>query len=161
MDTLPKSASATAPLAPLDASHALRLTPIPPTTCPSFPLTHPYVELVYAPRLGPSAVLVARYLGRVLAANDKPVTICPAALSLELGMRSRNEEPLGRNSRLRRAIDRLARERLVQWIDDQHLAVFTAAPAVSSRARDALPPAARHAHDRFVNVIDLRDGHAR
>lgn len=94
-----------AALAPLDESRALYLTALRPRSHPSFHLTHLYFELVYAPALGPSATLLGRYLGRVLAAHgDEKVQLCPAALSLELGLRSSSANPLGERSLLRRAI---------------------------------------------------------
>ena len=158
MDALPNNALVAAALAPLDESRALQLTALPVTTQPSFHLTHPYFEMVYAPSLGPSAVLLGRYLGRVLAAHEnETILVCPAALSREVGMRSSSEDPLGERSLLRRTIDRLEHDHIVRWLEPQHLGVLTAVPAVSDRVRDKLPAAARHAHDQFVNVIDLRD----
>jgi len=158
MDTIPSTAPAPAALAPLDGGHALWLTALPPASHPSFELTHPYVELVYAHTLGPTAVLVARYFGRMLAVHPSPAAVCPAALALELGLRASSEDPLGHRSSLRKALDRLAHQRVARWVEDHHLAVYSAIPAVSDRVRDKLPPAAREAHDNFVDVIDLRDG---
>lgn len=158
MDSIPSTASAPAALAPLHGGHALTLTALPPMSFPSFELTHPYVELVYAHSLGPTAVLLARYFGRMLALHPSPIAICPIALALELGLRSSSEDPLGHRSSLRKAIDRLTHQRVARWVDDNHLAVYTAVPAVSDRVRDRLPPAARQAHDNLVDVIDLRDG---
>ena len=135
----------------------LQLSLIPMRTQPSFPLTHTYFEVVYAPILGPSAVLVARHLARKLATADDGVAVCPATLARELGLRAGGDDPLGRRSRLRRAIDRLEHHHLARWFDDQHLGLVSAAPALSTRTRDTLPPAARRAHDRILEVIDLRD----
>lgn len=158
MDPNPSSAAAPAALAPLHGGHALRLTALPPVSQPSFDLTHPYVELVYAHSLGPTAVLLARYFGRMLTLHPSPIAICPIALALELGLRSSSEDPLGHRSSLRKALDRLVHQRVARWVDDNHLAVYVAVPAVSDRVRERLPPAARHAHDNLVGVIDLRDG---
>ena len=159
MNANPSSAPPSPAVALVDGRGALRLTPVAPISHPSFALTHPYVELVYTSSLGTSAVAVARSFGRLLALHRAPISICPIALALELGMRSSNGgDLLGRRSTLRGAIDRLEHERLVRWIGDHQLAVHTAVPAVSDRVRDKLPPAARQAHDHFVNVIDLRDG---
>ncbi len=158
MDALPNNALVAAALAPLDESRALQLTALPVTTQPSFHLTHPYFEIVYAPTLGPSAVLLGRYLGRVLAAHDnETILVCPAALSREVGMRSNSDDPLGARSLLRRSIERLEHDRIVRWLEPQHLGVVTSVPAVSERVRDKLPAAARRTHDHFVGVIDLRD----
>ncbi len=148
-----------AALAPLDETRALYLTALPQASRPSFHLTHPYFELVYAPALGPSATLLGRYLGRVLATHgDEKVQLCPSALSLELGLRSSSGDPLGERSLLRRAIERLEHNRIARWLELQHLGMCTEVPPVSDRVRDKLPKAARRAHDQFVGVIDLRDG---
>jgi hypothetical protein len=148
-----------AALAPLDESRALYLSALPTTSRPSFHLTHPYFEIVYAPVLGPSATLLGRYLGRVLASHgDEKVQLCPAALSLELGLRSSSADPLGDRSLLRKAIERLEHSRIARWLEPQHLGMCTAVPPVSNRVRDKLPTAARRAHDQFAGVIDLRDG---
>lgn len=159
MDAPSNPVPVAAALAPLDETRALYLTALHPASRPSFHLTHPYFELVYAPALGPSATLLGRYLGRVLAAHgDEKVQLCPAALSLELGLRSSSENPLGERSLLRRAIDRLEHEHLARWLEPQHLGMYIEVPAVSDRVRDRLPKAARRAHDQLVGVIDLRDG---
>ena len=154
----PSGSSDVSAIEQLDESRVLVLTSLPPRPGPSFALNHPYVELVYAPSLGPSAVLLARHLGRVLAAHgDKPARVCPAALSLELGMRASSDEPLGARPLLRRAIDRLERHHVVRWHQPRHLGVLIEVPPVSERVLVKLPPAARRAHDHFVEVIDLRD----
>ena len=93
---------------------ALRLTPLRCTSAPSFALTHPYLELVYGPILGPTAVLVARNLGRRLAATSGPITVSVVAIAVELGLRASHDEPLGKQSPVRHAIDRLEHTHLVQ-----------------------------------------------
>jgi hypothetical protein len=103
-------------------------------------------------------VLLARYFGRMLALHPSPLAICPITLALELGLRSSSEDPLGHRSSLRKALDRLVHQRVARWVEDNHLAVYVAVPAVGERVRDRLPPAARQAHDNLVGVIDLREG---
>ncbi len=142
--------------APTDEANALRLTPIAPTALRTYPLTHPYVEIVFTPSLGPTPIALARYIGRILAAHDSPVTVCTVALAHELGIRARQEQPLGMKSSLRRSLDRLEWAQFIEWIDDHHIAVQTEIPAVNDQARSRLPPAARYAHDQFIDVIDLR-----
>ncbi len=142
-------------------ANVLRLTALAPLPGITFELTDPYLEIVYLPSLGPTAVLLARYLGRLLHQHPKGVHVCTLELSRELGMTSsKQQSPLGARSRLRKAVDRLENERIVRWLDEQHLGVQLGIPAVSGRARDRLPPVARQAHDLFVQsyVIDLRDG---
>ena len=154
----PRGSSEVEPIEQLDESRVLVLRPLQPRPGPSFPLHHLYVELVYRPSLGPSGVMLARHLGRVLAAHgDKPARVCPAALSLELGLRASSDEPLGARSRLRQAINRLERLHIVRWQQPRHLGILTEVPPVSERILDKLPPEARRAHDHFVEVIDLRD----
>ena len=134
-----------------DESPSLLVTPVESTRHPSFALTHPYVELVYASTLGPTAVLLARSLGRLIAESGAPIGVPATALALELGLRSaRESDPLGRRSPFRKAVDRLAHERLVRWVATDHLVVYTAAPAVSDRVRRQLPPTALRAHDHFL-----------
>lgn len=159
MDAPSNPVPVAAALAPLDETRALYLTTVPQPSRTSFHLTHPYFEIVYAPMLGPSATMLGRYLGRVLATHgDEKVQLCPAALCLELGMRSSSGNPLGERSLLRRAFERLEHNRIARWIEPQHLGMYIEVPPVSDRVRDKLPKAARRAHDQFVGVIDLRDG---
>lgn len=157
MDTTSPQATGTRILAPTDERTALHLTPLQPTAVRSFGLSHPYVEIVYMPLVGPTSVLLLRYLGRLLGASRDPVAVCAASLAKELGLRARSDDPLGKLSSLRKAIDRLEHPRLVRWLDDNHLGIMTEAPAISDRTRAKLPPAARSAHDQFVRVVDLRD----
>lgn len=139
-----------------DEAGSLRLTPLPPVTQPAFALTHPYFEFVYAPTLGPAAVLVARRLGRVLVNRGAPIAVSAVALSLELGLRASHNEPLGKNSSLRHALDRLAHERIIKWFDEHHIGVHTAVPVVSKQVRDRLPPNIRDIHDGLVGAFELR-----
>jgi hypothetical protein len=134
----------------------LSLTPLPPVTHPCFELTHPYFELVYAPSVGPTAVLLARSLGRLLAANVAGTSICASALAIELGLKS-GTGPIGKRSTLNRSIDRLAHLRIVRWLGDSHLGVHTSVPVVSDRVLGRLPPGARAAHEQIVRVVDLRE----
>ncbi len=159
MDAPSNPVPVAAALAPLDETRALYLTTLPQPSRTSFHLTHPYFEIVYAPMLGPSATMLGRYLGRVLATHgDEKVQLCPAALCLELGMRSSSGDPLGERSLLRRSFERLEHTRLARWLEPQHLGMCIEVPPVSDRVRDKLPKAARRAHDQFIGVIDLRDG---
>lgn len=131
-------------------SGALRLTPLPALRMPAFPLRHLYVEVVYAPLLGPAAVLVAKNLGRHLDAERGPVTVSIVDIAFEVGLRASHDEPLGQRSRLRHAIDRLVHDHIVQWLGPADLGVHTSVPIASERALAKLPQAAREAHYRFV-----------
>lgn len=141
--------------APVDE---LRLTPLPCTSAPSFALTHPYLEVVYGPILGPTAVLVARNLGRRLAAASGPITVSVVAIGFELGLRASHKEPLGKRSPVRHAIDRLKHTHLVQWLAPDHLAVQTEVPAANERTLARLPESAAEAHRHFVAGPDVDPG---
>ncbi|HET6753327.1 MAG TPA: hypothetical protein VFH23_05175 [Jiangellaceae bacterium] len=129
---------------------ALRLLPLTPASEPAFPLLHPYVEVVYAPIVGPTAVLLARSLGRHLMATPGPATVSPVVLALALGLRATHDHPLGKRAALRHALDRLEHAHLVRWLGDTDLGVHTGAPAVNERTLSKLPPPARAAHQHFI-----------
>lgn len=104
---------------------------------PSFPLAHPYFEIVYAPLLGPTAVLLARAMARHLEAAGGPTTVCPVELALEVGIRSSSTDPLGRRSHLVHAIDRLAHDHVISRLGDRVLGVRVAVPPLSAGSGEA------------------------
>lgn len=134
----------------------LRLRPLRARGEPAFPLAHPYFEIVYAPLLGPTAVLLARAMARHLEAAGGPITVCPVELALEIGIRASSTDPLGRKSHLVHAIDRLAHDHIVNPLGGRVLGVRVAVPTLSARALAKLPSAAREAHAHYVLVV--RDG---
>lgn len=85
------------------------------------PLEHAYFEIVYAPLIGPTAVLLARAMARHLQAAGGATTVCPVELSLEVGIRASSTDPLGKKSHLVHAIDRLAHDRIVSKLGDRVL----------------------------------------
>jgi hypothetical protein len=135
------------------ASAALRLVPLSPPREPSFPLLHPYLEVVYAPLLGPTAVLLARRLGHHLTANRGPVTVDVVLLARDLGVRATQNHPLGKRAALRRALDRLEHAHLVRWQGETDLGVLTGAPVLSDQTLAKLPASARKAHDHFLAMV--------
>jgi hypothetical protein len=135
---------------------ALRLLPLIPTSEPAFPLLHPYVEVVYAPLLGPTAVLLARSLGRHLMASRGPAMVSPVVLALALGLRATQDHPLGKRAALRHALDRLEHAHLVDWLNDTDLGVRTGVPAVSEQTLNKLPPPAKSAHQHFLAVLGAK-----
>ncbi|KAA0235922.1 MAG: hypothetical protein EDR02_01840 [Actinobacteria bacterium] len=136
----------------------LRLRPMPARCEFSFPLTHPYFEIVYAPLVGPTAVLLGRAMARHLGIAGGPTTVCPVELALEVGIRASSADPLGKRSSLIHAIDRLAHDRIVSRIDDRVLGVHVAVPPLSARALEKLPAVARDAHNGFV-ALAADDGY--
>lgn len=131
------------------------MTPLRCTSAPSFALTHPYLELVYGPILGPAAVLVARNLGRRLAATSGPITVSVVAIALELGLRASHDEPLGKHSHLRHAIDRLEHTHFVQWLAHDHLAVQTEVPVANEHTLARVPDSATKARHRYLATVHL------
>lgn len=115
-----------------------------------FPVLHDYFERVYGPLIGPAPTMLARAFARHVADAGGPVTICPVELSLELGLRASHREPVGRNSPLAKAIERLARHRLVQHIDPGTLGVVVYVPPITDRSVPKLPKSAQRAHRLFA-----------
>lgn len=146
------SSSADRPENEPDLSEGLRLRALPPASERAFPLDHNYFEIVYAPLIGPTAVLLARALARHLEAAGGPITVCPIELALEIGIRANGVEPLGRRSHLVHAIDRLAHDHVVARLGDRTLGVRVAIPPLSQRSLQKIPEAARLAHDRFLTA---------
>jgi hypothetical protein len=120
------------------------------------PPATPPTPIVYAPLLGPTAVLLARSLGRHLMASRGPATVSAVVLALGLGLRATQEHPLGRQAALRHALDRLEHAHLVRWLGDTDLGVHTAAPVVNERTLTKLPPSARVAHEHFVAAVRVQ-----
>lgn len=129
----------------------LRLRALPAAGEGAFPLEHVYFEIVYAPLIGPTAVLLARAMARHLQAAGGPTTVCPVELSLEVGIRASSTDPLGKKSHLVHAIDRLAHDRIVSRLGDRVLGVRVAISPLSSRALGKLPTIAQQAHEEFVS----------
>lgn len=134
----------------------LRLRPLPACADPAFSVLHDYFERVYGPLIGPAPTMLARAFARHVADAGGPVTICPVELSLELGLRASHKEPVGRNSPLARAIERLARHRLVQHIDPGTLGVVVLVPPITDRTVPKLPKSAQRAHLFFATPSRYR-----
>lgn len=145
-----------------DPFHGLRLRPLPAVSDPSFPLAHEYFEVVYTPLLGPTAVLLARAMARHMAAANGPTTVDPVELALEVGIRASSSDPLGRNSHLVHAIDRLAHDHVVVRQGDRVLGVRIAVPPAGSGTLRKLPQSAREAHARLTGrgTREAGDGRA-
>lgn len=125
----------------------LRLRGLPAASEPAFAIEHDYFEIVYAPLIGPTAILLARAMVRHIDAAGGPTTVCPIELAREVGIRSNGTDPLGKKSRLVNTIDRLAHGHIVARQGDRVLGVRVAVPPVSARALEKLPAPARDAHD--------------
>jgi hypothetical protein len=112
-----------------------------------FDLTHPYVEQCWGAVLGPSGVAILRRLP-TLWAEHEPALIASADLGASLGLTDRT----GDHSRLGRALRRLDRFRLGEWLDPGRvLAVYTVvAPLTESQMR-RVSDWTRSAHNRLLD----------
>lgn len=116
-----------------------------------FPLEHPYVEEVYASVLGPSSVLFLRRAGRLLAEHPEGVSLDIVELSRSLGLGARPDaDDVGRNSPLRRTMDRLVRFRMATWRGEDHLCVHPKVPALERHRIARLPETVQRAHHRLL-----------
>ncbi len=138
-------------------SSGLRLRSLPASSGPTFPLDHEYFEIVYAPLLGPTAVLVARAMSRHLESTSGPATVCPLDLALEVGIRASDADPLGKKSHLVRALDRLAHDRIVVRLDDRVLGVHQRVPPLGRSRLDRLPRAVRDRHEEILLALEGPD----
>lgn len=127
-----------------------RVHPAPPSDVHGFEFDHPYLEIVYAPLIGPSGVILARALTRRLALADGPVTVNIVDLAREVGLRASAGGPVGRTAAVRRALDRLVRVRLARWYSATDLALERTVRPLSDRALRRVPDATRTAHRSFT-----------
>ena len=133
-----------------ESKEVLTLKAIPASGNAGFPLTHDYFEIVYAPLIGPTAVLLARAMARHLESTKGSTTVCPVELAFEVGIRASHTDPLGKKSHLVHAIDRLAHDHIVIRLGDLVVGVREAIPPLTERALAKLPTVAREAHDRYL-----------
>lgn len=117
---------------------------------PNFPLDHPYVELVYTPLLGASAVLFLRRIA-LLIDTDRAVDLDATLLASELGLRARDDRPLGRNSPFVKALHRITRSGLARWLGQDRLGIYRRAPALTDDRCAASPN--RHAESTTVTSL--------
>jgi hypothetical protein len=123
-----------------------------------FRLDHRYIELVYAPLIGPTAVLLARDLERRITTAGGPTSVDPLDVARQLGLRASGGQPLGSRAPLRRALDRLDHAHFVRWIGNGDLHVFLGVPPVAEQTARRLPAAARTAHALMLQEIHRDDG---
>lgn len=135
-----------------ELKEVLTLKALPATGEAGLPLTHDYFEIVYAPLIGPTAVLLARTMARHLEATDGSTTVCPVDLAFEVGVRASHTDPLGKKSHLVHAIDRLVHDRIVVRLGDGVLGVRIDVPPLGAQALAKLPVAAREAHQRYMSI---------
>lgn len=122
-----------------------------------FPLDHPYVERVYCSVLGPSSVLLLRRAAQLFAEHPQGVRVDVVDLSRSLGLGVRPDAgDVGRNSPLRRTMDRLVHFRMAAWRDDDRLAVHPKLPALERHRLARVPESVLASHHRLLK--DHLDG---
>ena len=89
---------------------SLRLVTRPPSGSDRWRLTDPYLELVWAPHLGPTATLIARHLGHALDAAVAEIDV--VMLGALVGSAA---DPAGGVRRVMRALRRLSAAQIVSW----------------------------------------------
>lgn len=115
-----------------------------------FALDHPYVEFVYTPLLGPTAVALLRRIGLLLSADRTDVEVDAVTLSNELGIRASHTEALGNRSPLMKSLTRLTRRRLAEQIGTRHYGIYQEVPALGPDDLHRVPESARAIHHRAL-----------
>ena len=104
-----------------------------------FDLAHPYVEQCWGALIGPSSVAILRRLP-VLWAHQEPTRLPTDVLAQTLGL----GPGTGPSGRFHRALDRLTRSRLAEWIEPgTAIAVYTEDAPRSQRGLGRLPVRSR------------------
>jgi hypothetical protein len=142
---------------------AQQLAVRPPELGETWPLTDVYVELVWAHRLGPTATLAARHIGRQLERYPNGGTLNLDTLAKSIGL-SRPDAPMsaqvGRDSTIVKSIRRLAYFGVLEWSPDN--ATITTSGKTRGLSGPELrlaPPTVQQLHYAFLAAsagIDLK-----
>ena len=100
-----------------------------------YPITHPYVDGLWLPTIGPSGIALLRLVDRFAETHPDSFTIELEQLGRRLGIGGR-----GACSRAARTIDRLCNYRIAARLGDYELVVPLHLPALTNRQLDRLPP---------------------
>jgi hypothetical protein len=141
MRTTPATA-ATEPLFPFEIVVVAWHDPVIDTV--GFPVTHPYVETLWLPVIGPSTTWALRRLGVWAAACPDGVSVPLQELAGSLGIGA----GVAPSAPIQRTLRRLVQFGLARW--NGRLSVRTTVPPLSARQLDRLSPALRRAHERMV-----------
>ena len=101
-----------------------------------YPITHPYVEDLYVPIVGPSTYLLLRLLDRMADEHPDTFTLSLDEIAHRLGLGNK-----GRSSRMIRTIDRLCSFRLAVRISPDTIVVPRQLPPLTNHQLDRLMPA--------------------
>jgi hypothetical protein len=111
----------------------LRITGAPNPRCvDGFPIRHPYVEVVWASTIGPTATLMARRLDMMLKAEPAGVTVDIEDLARSVGVSG-----TGGNSPGARALARLEHFGFARFSPDRtHLTLYETVPGLPRRMQE-------------------------
>ena len=115
--------------------HTLLRILIAPGDPAGYAITHPYIDGLWQPILGPSAVSLLRLVDRFAATETDSFTIELDHLGKRLGIGGR-----GSTSRAAHTIDRLCNHRVTARLGANELVVPLRLPALTNRQLDRLPP---------------------
>ena len=113
-----------------------------------YPSDSVFIELFWLPVLGPSATVLFRRLGLLLAGSPDGMTVEMDELGRELGLGSSES----RHAPLPRAISRLVRFGLARRLGSGQLAVRRAVGPLSQHLLNALPAAIQESHQRVISL---------
>ena len=105
-----------------------------------------YCEMCWTPILGPTSLLAYRRLGAMAELGLGGATIDLVDLAVSLGV----GEGTGRNSIIRRSLERLVAFQAARWDDTSTLAVRRALWPLPERMARRLSLSARRYHDQFA-----------
>lgn len=112
-----------------------------------FGLTHPYVEQCWGALLGPSGIAILRRMP-VLWTDQEPAHVPSAELGASLGL----TEHTGDQSRFGRALSRLARFRLGEWLEHGSvLSIYTEVAPLTEHQLRHVPNWTRSTHDHLLD----------
>jgi hypothetical protein len=142
---------------------AQQLAVRPPEPGETWPLSDVYVELVWAHRLGRSATLAARHIGRHVERYPNGGTLNLDTLAKSIGL-SRPDAPpspeVGRNSTIVNSIQRLAYFGVLEWSpDDATITTSGKTRGMSGPQLRNAPPTVQQLHYAFLAAsagIDLK-----
>jgi hypothetical protein len=135
----------------------------PPEPGETWPFTDVYVELVWAHRLGPTATLAARHIGRHLERYPNGGTLNLDTLAKSIGL-SRPDAPMssqvGRDSTIVKSIRRLTYFGVLAWSpDDATISTSGRTRGLSGPELRLAPPTVQQLHYAFLAAsagIDLK-----
>jgi hypothetical protein len=100
-----------------------------------YPITHPYIENLYLPIIGPSTYVLLRLLDRFADHNPDTFTIALDDLAHRIGLGNN-----GTTNRTTHTIDRLCAYRLAARTQPDTIVFPRCLPALSNRQLDRLAP---------------------